>query len=156
MNALALAIEGVAQVAKIDRSKPILRSTTVCSHPTHGRPAILKLESTAYEAYLKNEKKAFEKLIINWLNVHAKVGAGWLIEPNARPGQVQLYYGFEAAGPKALARRGLSPEEIKRFDAYTLGFVTEQRERERTEIGSRTGSTRSSQGLRRLFRRRRF
>ena len=45
---------------------------------------------------------------------------GWFIEPNARLGQVQLYYGFEAAtGPKELARRGLSANKIKEFDAYT-------------------------------------
>lgn len=34
-------------------------------------------------------------------------------------------------GSKTLARGGLSAEEIKKFDAYTLGFVTEQRKRER-------------------------
>jgi hypothetical protein len=33
------------------------------------------------------------------------------------------------AESKALARRGLPPEEVKRFDDYTLGFVGEQQER---------------------------
>jgi hypothetical protein len=45
----------------------------------------------------------------------------------------QLYYGIEvAAGRKELARIGLSPEEIRKFDAYTREFATEQRKREKT------------------------
>jgi hypothetical protein len=64
---------------------------------------------------------------------------GYLIEPNARPGEVQLYYGIEvAAGRKELARKGWSLEEIRKFDAYTRGFATEERKREKTSSGLRT------------------
>lgn len=34
--------------------------------------AILTFESTAYDVYLKNEKKAFETMIVDWLKIHAK------------------------------------------------------------------------------------